>query len=120
MFTEFLEEEGLYTPKPNISIHVQPLNSKIICWSSLGNFTDDDFNQFFQESYGDKYLIYSLSKRDIQFDSNKDKIIEFSPLDMPMYTLEFVLTFMISANNWLKLDPRNVLVVHDNFHNVVT
>lgn len=118
MITNFLEEEGITSTKYNLKDHVVALNSNIVCWTGIGNYSDEDFNKYFQFIYGSNFLIYSLYRRNIAFSTNKEKIIDFQAGDMPMYTLEFVINFLVSASKFLNSNKAGVLVVHDNFNNV--
>lgn len=52
------------------------------------------------------------------FSDNQDKILDFKAPSYPSYSLEFLLTFSVSAKNWLSLDSYNILIVYDNLKNV--
>jgi hypothetical protein len=93
------------------------LNSQIVIWKEEKNFDDDNFNQIFSHRFNNKFLIYNLLEKKINFESNFDKIIDFKAPNYPSYTLEFLLTFAISVKNWLSLDSYNILIVHDDLKN---
>jgi hypothetical protein len=98
----------------NIEDSLIYLNSQIILWKEDTNFDDENFNQIFSYRFNNKFLVYNLMKRKLDFKNDADKILDFIALDYPSFTLEFLLTFAVSAKNWLSLDSYNILIVHDD------
>lgn len=101
----------------NIEEDLIYLNSQIVLWKEDNSYDDENFNQLFEFRFNNKYMIYNLTNRKINFKKDTDKIIDFKAPDYPSYTLEFLLTFAISAKNWLSLDSYNILIVHDDLKN---
>jgi hypothetical protein len=101
----------------NIEDSLIYLNSQLVIWKENSNFDDDSFNQIFSYRFNKKFMIFNLIERKIEFKSNSDKILDFKVPLHPAYTFEFLVTFAISAKNWLSLDSYNILIVHDNFDN---
>lgn len=93
------------------------LNSQIIIWREEISYDDDQYESLFSFRFNNQYLIYNLLGRKLKMKKDVDKVIDFSVPDLPSYTLEFLLTFAISAKNWLSLDSYNVLIVHDDLKN---
>jgi hypothetical protein len=115
----FKYEEELVNPiKNNIEDNLIYLNSQLILWKHDDNYEDDLYNKLFSFRFNNKFLIYNLIPgRKVEFQTNLDKLLDFIAPDSPSYTLEFLLTFAISAKNWLSLDSYNVLIVHDDLKN---
>lgn len=104
----------------DISDNLIYLNSQIVLWKYSNNFTDEEFRDTFNHRFENKYIVYNLLERKINFEKDFDKIIDFVDSSLPIYPLEFILTFSISAKNWLSLDPFNILIVHDELNSVIS
>lgn len=107
-------EDEINSSATNIEDNLIYLNSQLVLWKEDLNHSDDSFNQLFSFRFNNKFLVYNLTRRKIDFKTNLDKVVDFSPPDTPSYTLEFILTFAISAKNWLSLDSYNILLIHDD------
>lgn len=95
------------------------LNSQLIIWKDCNNdINHETFNKLFEKRFNKKFMIYNLTQTKILFSENQDKILDFKTPDYPSYNLEFLLTFSISAKNWLTLDSYNILIVFDSLKNV--
>jgi hypothetical protein len=112
-----------YDPKldedENIEESLIYLNSQLVLWKENKQYDWDSFNQLFMHRFENKYMIYNLTDKRIEFTKGNEKIIDFKTPAYPAYSLEFLLSFAISAKNWLSLDTYNVLIVYDNFKNVI-
>lgn len=97
----------------NIEDNIIYLSSQLILWKDDKNYDDESFNSIFNFRFNKKFMIYNLNQRKINFKKDHDKIIDFVTPDHPSFSLEFLLTFSISAKNWLSLDECNVLIIHD-------
>ncbi len=105
-------------PVENIDDNLIYLNSQIILWKKSDYYDNDAFNQLFNHRFNKKFMIYNLSENKLEMNNNMDKILDFKPPTYPTYTLEFMLSFAITAKNWLSLDSYNILIVHDDLKNV--
>lgn len=96
------------------------LNSQIIIWKDSGEdlIDHENFNKLFHRRFDNKFMVYNLTNRNINFKTNVDRILDFQAPDYPSYLLEFLLTFSVSVKNWLSLDCYNVLIVYDTLKNV--
>jgi hypothetical protein len=111
------EEHEVDSVVHNIEDSLIYLNSQLILWKEDINHEDESFNELFRHRFSNKFMVYNLNDRKIEFKTNQDKIVDFKAPDYPSYTLEFLLTFAISAKNWLAIDSYNILLVHDSLKN---
>ena len=102
----------------NIEETLNYLTSQILVWKSDPLIEDENYNQLFNQRHNNKYMIYNLSNRKIKFKKNPNVIVDFQVPDYPAYSLEFLLSFSVSAKNWLSLDQYNLLIIHDTLENV--
>jgi hypothetical protein len=122
--TKLLNNYFKYDPKideendVNIEDSLIYLNSQLILWKENPHYDWDSFNQLFLHRFEKKYMIYNLTEKRIEFEQGNEQVIDFKTPTYPAYTLEFLLSFAISAKNWLSLDTYNVLIVYDDFKNV--
>jgi hypothetical protein len=111
----FKHDEAMDEVEPgNIEDSLIYLNSQIVLWREEPAYDDENFNQIFSFRFNKKFLVYNLMKRKVEFKQDCDKVIDFITSDYPSYSLEFVLSFAVSAKNWLSLDSYNILIVHDD------
>ena len=116
---DFFKDEEILTKKrvtPDDTLIY--LNSQVILWRYDKSVDDEAYNQIFNHRHHNRYMVYNLLSRKVQWSQNVDSIIDFNVPDFPAYTLEFLLSFSVSAKNWLSLDQFNVLIVHDDISNV--
>lgn len=113
--TDFFKHDiEMDTPQiSNIADNIIYLNSQLVLWRHDINHEDESLNQIFTFRFNQKFMIYNLTARKIQFKTNTDKILDFKTPSYPSYTLEFLLSFAISAKNWLSNDSYNILIIHD-------
>ncbi len=115
----FKDEEILSKKIVTIDDTLIYLNSQVILWKYDSSIDDEAYNQVLNHRHINQYMIYNLLNRKIKFKKNLDTIIDFKTPDLPAYTLEFLLSFSVSARNWLSLDQYNVLIIHDDISNVL-
>lgn len=113
----FKQDEEMGKVAKNIEDDIIALNPQIYIWKVDLNYDDDSFNQVFTHKFDNKFMVYNVIKKKIGFKLNQDKITDFKIPDYPSYSLDFLLTFSIAAKNWLSLDSRNILIVHDDLSN---
>jgi hypothetical protein len=113
----FKHDESLDKSAVNIEDCLIYLNSQIVIWKDETSYDDDQFASLLSFRFNNQFMIYNLQGRKMNLKKDQDKVVDFSVPDFPSYTLEFLLTFCISAKNWLSLDCYNVLVVHDDLKN---
>lgn len=116
----FKHDISVDTKSSNPDDYLIYLNSQLIIWKdSPEDLIDhDNFNKLFDRRFNNKFMVYNLTNKNINFKSNIDKILDFQAPDYPSYLLEFLLTFSVSVKNWLSLDCYNVLIVFDTLKNV--
>lgn len=114
----FKHDEELDVKEEKIEDSLIYLNSQLVLWKETNSIEDENFNQLFKHRFDNKFIIYNLIERKIDFSDNLDKVVDFKAPTYPSYTLEFLLTFAISSKNWLSLDSYNILIVHDDLKNV--
>ena len=92
----------------------------MIIWKDSGDeiIEHENFNKLFERRFNNKFMVYNLTNKIVNFKNNQDKILDFEAPDYPSYLLEFLLTFSVSVKNWLSLDSYNVLIVFDTLKNV--
>lgn len=115
----FKDEEILSKKTVTVDDTLIYLNSQVILWKYDKTVDDEAYNQVLNHRHKKQYMIYNLLDRKIKFQKDFDTIIDFKTPDLPAYTLEFLLSFSVSARNWLSLDQYNVLIIHDDISNVL-
>ncbi len=114
--TNYISYIGSSIQKPNkqITDYLIKINKNIIIWINNTNYQDSQFITLFNQDYKENFLIYNITKRKIETDILQDKIVDFNLPNNPSFTLEFLISFCISAENWLSSDSNNVIIIHDD------
>ena len=107
-------ENTIQKPNKQISEYLININSNILLWVYDKEFPDSEFISIIKQNYKEKFLIYNITPRKIETDSDQDKIVDFKLPNNPSFTLEFLIGFCISAENWISADNSNKLIVHDD------
>ena len=107
-------ENTIQNPKKQISDNFVKVNEKIILWINDKNFSDSEFIQLINQDYKEDFLIYNIIQRKIESDLEQDKIVDFKLPNNPSFTLEFLIGFCISAENWLSSGNSHKLIIHDD------
>ena len=116
--TDYFSYIGNTIQKPNkqITDYIIKINENIILWVNDNdtNYPDPQFISIFNLDYKSNFLIYNITKRKIETDIEQDKIVDFQLPNNPSFTLEFLISFCISAENWLSSDNSHILIIHDD------
>ena len=107
-------ENNLQNTKHNFLDNIIPINNKIIFWIKDSLFPSSIYFTYFSQNYGSKFLIYNISQTKLDTDISQDKIIDFNIPNNPSLTLEFLISFCISAENWINVDLSNILIIYDD------
>jgi len=114
-FTDyFIYNEKDQEKNEDIFNNIISINSRIILWIEDQTYDDEQYIQIINHYYKNKYIIYNLISRKIEIKTDLDKIIDYPMINLPSYSLEFLLTFSITCKNWLNSNKNNVLILHDN------
>ena len=92
------------------------INNKIILWikDTLNPKSNDIYITYISQKYTSNFLIYNISQRQLYTEISQDKIMDFNLPNNPSYTLEFLINFCISAENWINADISNILIIYDD------
>ena len=118
-FTDYFNyiESSIEKPPKDIEENIIQLNNRIILWQEDKDYDDWQFFQLINHNYKKNYMIYNLTERKIDIKTDLDKIIDFPAPNNPSYSLEFLISFSISAKNWLISNKNNILILHDDISN---
>ena len=118
-FTDYFNyiESSIEKPPKDIEENLIKLNDRIILWEEDKDYDDWQFFQLINYNYKKNYMIYNLTDRKIEIKTDQDKIIDFPGPNNPSYTLEYLISFSISAKNWLNSNKENILILHDEIIN---
>ncbi len=113
-FTDYF----IYNEKDNekhedIFNNIISINNQINLWIEDRNYDDEQYIQIINHYYKNNYIIYNLIPRKIETKTDLDKIIDYPIINLPSYSLEFLLTFSITCKNWLNSNKNNILILHD-------
>lgn len=107
-------ENTIQKPNKKITDNLLQINSNIILWVDDIDFPDSEYISLFKNDYEEKFLIYNMAPRKIDTELEQDKIVDFQLPKNPSFTLEFIIGFCISAENWLNVNSTNKLIFHDD------
>ena len=107
-------EKTIQKPKKQISDNIIKINEKIVLWINDNNFKDSEYISLINQNYKENFLIYNITQRKIETDIMQDKIVDFKLPNNPSFTLEFLIEFCVSAENWLSSDNSHILILHDD------
>ena len=107
-------ENTIQAPKKQISDNLFMINENIILWINDNNSSDSQYIDKFNQDFHENYLIYNLTTRKIESELMQDKLMDFKLPNNPSFTLEFLIEFCISAENWLNSGSSHILIIHDD------
>ena len=107
-------EETIKNPKKQISDNIIKINEKIFLWISDKNIADSDFISQINKEFKDNFLIYNITQRKLETNLEQDKIVDFQLPNNPSLTLEFLIGFCISSENWLNSEISHKLIIYDD------
>ena len=111
--TNYLENT-IQKSKKQISDNIIKINEKIILWINDNNYADSEYISLINEKYKENFLIYNITQRKIETDIIQDKIVDFKLPNSPSFTLEFLIEFCVSAENWLNSENTHIIIIHDD------
>ena len=111
--TNYLENT-IQKSKKQISDNIIIINEKIILWINDNNYADSEYISLINEKYKENFLIYNITPRKIETDIIQDKIVDFKLPNNPSFTLEFLIEFCVSAENWLSSENTHIIIIHDD------
>ena len=107
-------ENTIQRPQKQISDSLIKINENIILWLNDNNYLDCEFINLIMKDYQKDFLIYNITPRKIETNLVQDKIVDFKLPNNPSFTLEFLISFCISAENWLISENSHILIIHDD------
>ena len=107
-------EDTIQKPKKQITDNIIKINEKIFLWINDKNFEDTEFISQINKDFKDNFLIYNISQRKLETNLEQDKIVDFQLPNNPSLTLEFLIGFCISSENWLNSQNSHKLIIHDD------
>ena len=107
-------ENTIQRPQKQISDNLIKINENIILWLNDNNYLDCEFINLIMKDYQKDFLIYNITPRKIETNLVQDKIVDFKLPNNPSFTLEFLISFCISAENWLISENSHILIIHDD------
>ena len=107
-------ESSIKKPNNNFLDNIIPINNKIILWIKDSLYPQSIYISHFTQKYSSKFLIYNITQTKLEIDSSQDKIMDFNLPNNPSFSLEFLISFCISAENWINADINNILIIYDD------
>lgn len=108
-----------FTPNPqnnSLDNYIIQINNKILLWikDTLNSSSNDNYITYISQKYTSKFLIFNISQTKLDTEIFQDKIMDFNLPNNPSFTLEFLINFCISAENWINADNTNILIIYDD------
>ena len=108
-----------FTPNPqnnSLDNNIIQINNKILLWikDTINTSSNDNYITYISQKYTSKFLIFNISQTKLDTEIFQDKIMDFNLPNNPSFTLEFLINFCISAENWINADNTNILIIYDD------
>ena len=108
-----------FTPNPqnnSLDNNIIQINNKILLWikDTANTSSNDNYITYISQKYTSKFLIFNISQTKLDTEIFQDKIMDFNLPNNPSFTLEFLINFCISAENWINADNTNILIIYDD------
>ena len=108
-----------FTPNPQnnyLDNNIIQINNKILLWikDTINTSSNDNYIIYISQKYTSKFLIFNISQTKLDTEISQDKIMDFNLPNNPSFTLEFLINFCISAENWINADNSNILIIYDD------
>ena len=107
-------ENSITNQKHTFLDNIIPINNKLILWIKNESYTLSDYITYISTKYNSNFLIYNITQSKLDTDLSEEKIIDFNLPKNPSFSLEFIISFCISAENWLNADINNILIIYDD------
>ena len=98
----------------NFSDNFLPINNKLILWIKDTLYPLSDYIKYLSQKFNSNFLIYNITQSKLETEISQDKFVDFNLPKNPSFTLEFLISFCISAQNWLNADMSNILIIYDD------
>ena len=98
----------------NFSDNFIPINNKLILWIKDTLYPLSDYIKYLSQKYNSNFLIYNITQSKLETEISQDKFVDFNLPKNPSFTIEFLISFCISAENWLNADKSNILIIYDD------
>ena len=110
----YFSNGGIKNQKKNFLDNIIPINNKLILWIKNESYPLSDYITYISKQYNSNFLIYNITQSKLDTDLSEEKIIDFNLPKNPSFSLEFLISFCISAENWLNADINNILIIYDD------
>ena len=100
--------------KKNFLDNIIQINNKLILWTKNESYHLSDYITYISKQISSNFLIYNITQSKLDTDLSEEKIIDFNLPKNPSFSLEFLISFCISAENWLNADINNILIIYDD------
>ena len=107
-------ENSIQRPYKSISDNLIKINDNIILWINDNNYLDSEYINLIIKDYKNDFLIYNITPRKIETNIDQNKIVNFKLPNSPSFTLEFLISFCISSENWLLSNNSHKLIILDD------
>ena len=112
--TKYFSNVNIGNQKQNFLDSIIPINNKLILWIKNESYTLSDYITYISTKYNSNFLIYNITQSKLDTDLSEEKIIDFNLPKNPSFSLEFIISFCISTENWLNADINNILIIYDD------
>lgn len=119
-FTDFfiyIEKEIDFNQK-TIHDSLIKLSNNVFLWQYDSSYEDEEYVEIFQMIFKCNYLIFNTTPRQLSFkkEIHISKIKDIKSPDYPSYTLNYLISFCISAQNWLNENQSNIIIIHNDLN----
>lgn len=119
-FTDFFTyiDSDIDFKQKNINDTIIKISETVFLWQYNSSYEDEEYVEIFNRIFKCNYIIYNITPRKISFKNPiyASKIKEFKSPDNPAYTLNYIITFCLSAKDWLSTCESNIIIVHNDLN----
>ena len=112
--TKYFSNINIGNQKQNFLDSIIPINNKLILWIKNESYPLSNYITYISNKYNSNFLIYNITQSKLDTELSEEKIIDFNLPKNPSFSLEFIISFCISAENWLNADINNILIIYDD------
>ena len=112
--TKYFSNINIGNQKLNFIDSIIPINNKLILWIKNESYPLSNYITYISNKYNSNFLIYNITQSKLDTELSEEKIIDFNLPKNPSFSLEFIISFCISAENWLNADINNILIIYDD------
>ena len=107
-------ENSITNQKHTFLDNIIPINNKLILWLKNDAYPLSEYITYISNQYNPNFLIYNITQVKLDTNLSEEKIIDFNLPKNPSFSLEFLISFCISAENWINADINNILIIYDD------